>query len=398
MLPAGISISRGPGRIKLFLVMHMNSFDTFIFPNTDVFKEEYYPLLLFCSPLHFLQPVEPDPDAKNDAEKAHFFKHGFWQAHTPAPLGNNRKSFLRLIDDIRANKGQYLEQLSALNTASGATPSSADDPEQKHAVVASLLKEHGVPEKDINGKLELWQSRLILTIAEILDYEEDDLQEELAYFNEDERATLRSLPREDDSDEGHQFKEVEKFTEQLKKPHLTTIAKRFDAWLHLMHQQPLPSVNLWLASTRAAAEQILQRYTSESGRHAVPLLKLVLPATISASGKYVVEQVEAFHRATALIHRGLAGDFTRITTTVPYVPDSPDSLLPYGTDWADRWENVLYDSFPATQNGRTDITFYLLPDQPVADFFAAPDTGKKVTNTDDGAAHGLLGVLGSACS
>ncbi len=180
---------------------------------------------------------------------------------------------------------------------------------------------------------------------------------------------VRSLKKEDKSPEGYLLQEVEKFKEQLKKPHFGNIIKRFGAWLYIMQQEPLPAIRLWLASSRPVAEQILQRYKSAAGREAVPVFKLVLPATLSASGKYVVEQIEAFRQATTLIHRGLVADFTRITSTVPYMPDSADSLLPYGTDWADQWETLIYDAFPAAQNGRTNITFYLLPDKPVASLF-----------------------------
>ncbi|TKB28317.1 hypothetical protein FCL47_02150 [Desulfopila sp. IMCC35006] len=392
-----LSLGR-PDRIKLLPVMHMNSFDTLIFPDTELFQERYFPLLLFCSPLHFLQPVEPGPDAKHNEEATHFYQRDLWRAHTPAPLGVNRTQFLRLLDDIKTRREYYVDQLNGLITGAGAVPDNANRPREDHALVASLLKEHGIAGKDIEGQLELWQSRLILSIAEILEREEDDLQEETSYFNAEELEALRSLKKEDGSDAEYLLQEMEKFTNQRHKPHENNMQMRFNAWAYLMHLQPLPAVSLWLASTRTAAEQILQRYTSASGKHAVPLLKLALPAAISASGKYVVERIEAFHQATAFIHRGLAADFARITATVPYMPDSPDSLLPYGTDWADQWETMLYDSFPAAQDGRTSITFYLLPGQPVAGLLTSPYPGKKENddNRVDSAAHGLLGILGSA--
>ncbi len=375
----------------------MNSFDTLIFPDTDIFKEKYYPLLLFCSPLHFLQLVAPDPSVQTNGETAHFYQHGLWRPQVAAPLGINRSQFLRLIDDIKTHKKHYIDQLSALTTDSAAVPANTTYPKQKHDLIAALLTKHGVAAKDIEKHLELWQSRLVLGIAEILDYEEDDLQEELSYFNAEEIAVLRSLKKEDGSDAEDLLKEVGNFKGEPTKPPLDNIIKRFNAWLYLMQQEPLPVVRLWLASTRTAAEQILQRYEAVSGRHAVPILKLALPATISASGKYVVERIKTFHQATTFIHRGLAADFNRIVTTVPYEPDSPDSLLPYGTDWADRWETILYDSFPAAQDGRTSITFYLLPDQPVAGLFTPSATIKKEDDgPDDRAAHGLLAVLGPA--
>ena len=371
----------------------MNSFDTLIFPDTDVFKEEYYPLLLFCSPLHFLQPVEPDPKGQVDVEMAHFYQHGLWQPYTPVPLGNDRNHYLYLLDDIKKRKNYYLDQFSALTIDPGEASRSTAHPGQTHDLLVSILTRHGVAIQEIEANLELWRSRLILSIAEILTEEEDDLQEEISYFNEEEIAVLRSLKKED-SGEGYLLNEVEKFQKQQKKPRLSNIIKRFMAWRYLMRQKPLPAVRLWLASSRPAAEQVLERYKSASGRFAVPILKLALPATISASGRYVVDRIEKFHKSTVLIHRGLAADFARITTTVPYVTDSPESLLPYATDWADQWENMLYDSFPAAQDGRAAITFYLLPDHPIANLLAPPATNQEPASWEEKKApHGLLGVF-----
>ena len=337
------------------------------------------------------------PGASGDPEASHFYQHGLWQPHTPVALGKYRRQFLQLIEDINCRKEYYIDQLNALTIDSGATVPSAARPGQKHELVISLLTNHGIAAKDIEGQLELWQARLILCIAEILDSEEDDLQEEISYFNEEEIAVLRSLKKDAKSPEGYLLKEVEKFKKQLKKPRFGNITKRFGAWLYLMQQEPMPAVRLWLASTRTAADQVLQRYKSAGGRQAMPILKLALPATISASGKYVVERIEAFHHATTLIHRGMAADFHRIATTVPYVPDSPDSLLPYGTDWEDQWETLLYDAFPAAQDGRTDITFYLLPDHPVASLFVPPNAvQKEETGIGVQPAHGLLGILASS--
>jgi hypothetical protein len=122
------------------------------------------------------------------------------------------------------------------------------------------------------------------------------------------------------------------------------------------------------------------------------LLKLALPAQIAASGEYVVKQIEEFHLATAHIHRGLVTDFERIVRTVPYVHDAHESLLPYGTDWAEQWAGALHDFFPASSNGRNDTTFYLLPDQPIARLLSLPESpGVSPADT----AHGLLAILGS---
>jgi hypothetical protein len=69
-----------------------------------------------------------------------------------------------------------------------------------------------------------------------------------------------------------------------------------------------------------------------------------------------------------------------------------ESLLPYGTDWAEQWEGALDDFFPASNDGRNDITFYLLPDQPISRLLSLPES-PGVPHGD--AAHGLLAILGT---
>jgi hypothetical protein len=158
-----------------------------------------------------------------------------------------------------------------------------------------------------------------------------------------------------------------------------------------MKNQPLPPVKIWLASSRAGAEQVFNRYESLRKTGAIPLLKLAFPAYIDASVKYVVQQIEEFQQATTAIHQGLVADFERVAKTVPYVHDSHESLLPYGTDWAGEWEGMLDVYFPASKDGRKYITFYLLPDQPLARILSLPESGGA---SDQQAAHGLLGILG----
>jgi hypothetical protein len=370
----------------------MNSFETLFFPETDIFNEKRYPLLLFFTPLHFLQVVEHGPGSVTNSEADLFLKRGLCQVHVPAPLGDNREQFLRLICDISERKEHLVDQLSGLTIDSKPALAGSESLDFKHRIVSSLLQEYGVKYATTGTDLQIWQARLVLAIAEILDSNEEALREQLSFFNEDEIATFRSLQGATDPNEEDLFSELENIKARLEKSRLGGITKRFEAWLRLLQNQPVPPVKVWLASTRDSADQIFNKYESTGNAHAVPLLKLALPAQIVASGKYVVEQIEAFQQATIHIHRGLVADFERIVRNVPYVHDVHESLLPYGTDWADQWEGALHDFFPASSNGRNDITFYLLPEQPIARLLSLPESSG-VSPGD--AAHGLLAILGT---
>lgn len=370
----------------------MNSYETLFFPETDIFKEKRYPLLLFFTPLHFLQVVEPGPDSVTNSEADLFLKSGLCQAHVPAPLGDNRDQFLQLVNDISERKEHLVCRLRGLTTDSSPAPAGSEPLDLNHGIVSSLLQEYGVEHTTTGTDLQIWQARLVLAIAEILDSNEEALQEQLLFFNEDEIATYRSLQGATDPNEEELFSDLQNIKAQLENSRLGGITKRFDAWLLLRQNQPIPPVKVWLASTRDSADQVFNRYESTGNAHAVPLLKLALPAHIEASDKYVVKQIEKFQQVTMHIHRGLVADFERIVSTVPYVHDMQESLLPYGTDWADQWEGALHDFFPASSNGRNDITFYLLPDQQIARLLSLPESLGVVHGET---AHGLLAILGT---
>jgi hypothetical protein len=375
----------------------MNSYDTFLFPDTNIFCEKYYPLLLFCSPLHFLQLAEPGPESDTRSEAALFLESGLRRAHIPAPLGDKREPFLRLICDIKQQREQYVTELNALITDSTRAPTKAETADLKHKIGSILLQKLGVKHEISETELSLWQDRLVLAMAEILGRFEEDLQEQLSLFTKEEIAAFRSLQEVNNTTEDDFVREIMNIKTRQGEPQLGSNIKRFEAWLRLLKNRPVPRVKMWLASTRESADQVFERYHTGGivGASSVPVLKLALPAHIAASGRYVVQQIEAFQQKTTHIHQGLVADFERIVTTVPYVGDSHQSLLPYKTDWADHWEGMLDEYFPASNTGRIEITFYLLPNRPVARLLSLQESTDGMA---DQVEHGLLGILGSSKS
>ena len=366
----------------------MNFYETLFFPDTDIFNEECYPLLLFFTPLHFLQLIEQGVGVNPANESDLFLERGLCKAHTPAPLGENRQQFLRLIDDIRKRKEYYLVQLKTILTDSTTGPTE----NRKNVIISSLLQEFGI--KHQASDQSLWRARLVMAMAEILASEEealhDEFSEQVTFFNE-EITALRSLPEAKGTEEVDLLDKLESLMAELEKPRLQDSVNRTEAWLRLLKNQPPPSVKMWLAATRDSGERIFTRYELISHTSVVPVLRLPIPAYIDASGKYVIEIVEKFQKDTVAIHHGLAADFDRVVSTVPYLRDSPESLLPFGTDWAELWEGKLDKYFPASRDGRNHVTFYLLPGQPLSRLLSLPDS----PGASHEASHGLLGILGS---
>ncbi len=371
----------------------MNCFDAFLFPDTNIFYEKYYPLLLFFSPLYFLQLTEPGAESDIKNEAAPFMASDLCRAHIPAPVGDKREQFLRLIRDIKEQKGHYVDQLNTLIVDLTHAQTDVDAADLKHKIAIILLEKLGAKQDISETELDLWQDRLVLSMAEILERREKDLQKDLSLFDEEEIAAFRLLHGINDKTESDLLNEIENIKAKLTTHRLRNNIIRFKAWLRLLKNGPVPMVKVWLASTRDSADQMFKRHKAAGNGSAVPLLKLALPAHIEASAQYVVKQVKAFQQKTTRIHQGLVADFARIVTTVPYLGDCEKSLLPYKTDWADLWEGMLNEYFPASNYGRTEIIFYLLPNRPVVHLLSLPES---TDGKHDLAAHGLLALIGSS--
>lgn len=366
----------------------MISLETLLFPDTDIFRDKLYPLLLFCKPMHYLQPVEVDENNIMENENDIFMDHGLCQGHTPAPLGNDQQRFLQLVTDIKTRKDDYAAQLSALTMAAMSAPKSEKKGESGHDIVSSLLKGHNLSPALHTTDTDLWQARLVLAIAEILDREEEELYDELQLLDTREIDMLRTLQGGDVSQEEEPLAELDRIREHLTKPRAKEVKKRFAAWLRLIRVEPLAEKFLWVASSDDAADQVIHEYEKRSDMVITPLLKLPLPGKIMVSVHHLVDQLENFHHAAADIHNNIKNDLARLSKLADFTSGDLQTLLPHGTDWVEQWERLLEDHFPQSSHGRSFLTLYLLPNTSLADLFSLAGA----ENTDPSVLHAILGV------
>jgi len=370
----------------------MNSLKTFIFPDTDIFRETRYPLLLLCAPLVYLQPVEADPDRSDVADEPDLFtERGLCQAHSPAPLGVDRERFQRLIKDIRERRDDYAAQLSALTVAALSAPPTERNEESRHQIVSSLLSRHRVADGKTaeTAELERWQARLVLTIGEMLEKEEEALRADLELLNQLELDMLRSLQGEDGPEEDNPVAELEKIRTRLATPRHGALIARFKAWLKLMRAAETPQTDLWLASSRDAADHVFEALDRDGSVGPVPVLTVELPKWIAASPRYVIEQIEQFHHQAAEVLTAITADLASIRERDYPAVARPEDLLPTASGTIERWSSLLDQHFPASSHGRSSLTLYLLPGRTVPELLslatASPD--------EHSPRHGLLAVL-----
>ncbi len=366
----------------------MKSLSTLVFPDTDIFSERLYPLLLFCTPLFYLQPVERNPEASPPDEPDIFIKSGLCQAHTPAPLGQDRARFLRLIDDIAQRRDDYAAQLSSLIMASMSSEKTETARENRSQIISSLFNERSTAADSDKTAGALWQARLVLAIAELLDREEAELRQNLNLLDEQELEMYRSLHGESDQNESGSFADIERLTAGLDQARPREMQMRFKSWLALMRAAPIPAVSLWLASSQDGADQLLNEVDKHGTGQALPILKLALPDRIEASAPYVASRIQDFHRSAAEVLSKLGSDLQQMSLRELHTRASVDDLLPAASGDVSRWNELVEDHFPAGSHGRGSLYFYLLPDCPITKLLdlSAPATAKQ-------SSHGLLAVF-----
>ncbi len=377
-------------KTNLFLdIFHMNPLRAFLFPDTDICTETRYPLML-AGRLSFLQPIEADPKDSEANEPDLFIKRGLCQAHTPAPLGADRQRFRRLVDDIKYRRDDYAAQLSALTMAGLSAPRTEKSGESRLQILSSLLSEHGMGTTDRSpgNATELWQARLVLAIAEILDQEEEMLLRDLQVLDEREWEMLRSLHGDDeDTDEENPLAELERLRARLGTTRPTAFRTRFQAWLKMMQSAPAPDVDVWIAGSSDAADQIFELSEKNGAGAAPPLISLPLPRYIDASPKYVAEQIGQFHDEATALYDALSSDLQRVRNDDYHEPIDAALLLPSAGPWIDEWQTLVDKHFPAGSHGRTGLRFYVLRDTSVETVLGLHAA------THHPARHGLLAVL-----
>jgi len=326
----------------------MSTLEALYFPGTEIYSGSQFPIFLLLNKVHLLQPVEEEHTTGDTADI--FTTGGLCQAHTPVPLGENRDRFLRLIRDIRERKDDYAAQLSALTVASLSQKKSSIDDSQ-HGIIASLLGSQGVqaePEQD--DDVELWQARLVLKIAELLDREEEEVAMQMALLDDEEEGLFKTLQGELDDEEESLFDELKQLRQNISQPTSSTITNRLSAWSKLYRAEAVAPQAIWLTHLEEAGDLLLERYQETTKLAPVLLAKFELPANIGWARDEVAAEVARFHDQHAEL-------IEKISTTLGHRDGAGLKEL------SAEWSQVLEKHFPADRHGRTTLQFHTIADR-----------------------------------
>jgi hypothetical protein len=366
----------------------MNTQDSLYFPGTVIYSDSQYPIFLLFARIHILEPVEA---AENDGAAAEpadlFINNGFCQAHTPCPLGDSRGRFLHLIADIKNRRDDYAAQLSSLTMAAMSAPRPQED-DTTQTIISSLLGTQagkGEQEKEDAIRHALWQARLVLKIAEILDQEEEDIARQFSQLDDRETDLFRHLHGEEAADpeeEEDPLRELLEMRDKTSQPSSAVIKNRFRAWKQLYVAGELPEWPIWTTHMAAAADIILDLYESAQGRPAPEIGRFALPAGVGQDRQEAIEHIASFRAGNMDLLSRMAADLAAVLADKPDETAAEERFPAVGSAVCREWNETLDNHFPAGQFGRTTVTAYLLPDRSFSSLL-----GKK---TADGTAERAL--------
>lgn len=299
----------------------------------------------------------------------------------------DRDRFLHLLHDIRNRKDNYVEQLSYLSLASLSAPASRGDG-SKLTIISSLLQgmEQDADAANEQERLALWQARLVLKIAEVLDQEEEELALQLATIDDQEidlfrrlQGEMRESGDEDIAEEEDPFIELLELKQKMNQPRPGMIKNRLRAWSRLFLSGPMPNFWLWTTRRQEAADILLEQYERESGHSPIELLQIDLPARISQEGSDASGEIEKFRSGMQARLQELAEALRELVTSEIKDASDPALLLPQAEAWKEAWNTGLELSFPASHYGRTTLTLSLLPGMTFPDLLGKAHSATEMT-------------------
>ncbi len=360
----------------------MNSLNTLYFPGTDIYSIRQYPLFLLFRNIHIIKPVEDTPTDAEEQPADSFINSSFCQVHTPCPLGENRKRFLHLVNDIKTRKDDYAAQLSSLTLAAMSRGSAAVDSEQE--IINSIFAPQDLQQKGAQEEkeLKLWQARLVLKIGEVLDLEEEEIAGHLAVLKDEQDGLFKALQGEGEvvDDEENLFAELSQLTEQLGADHHGNAKKRYLAWKTLFLESSLQKNTLFVTTSPDSGDLLQESYEEESGQAALNIGAISLPAIIGWDYNEACRKALYFHDKYSDIGIEVAEQLTQLSQMDLPKEDGmqPSTIAP---ELFSSLQNSVDKEFPAETHGRIQVTLYMLPGLSGAAVLGHPRAeSQKITN------------------
>lgn len=349
-----------------------------IYPETVPSLNFLAKLLIFFDSLSYYQPTESGrTDNKEVISLA-----SLCSPYVPVPLTEDELfRFNRLLREMKTSRHDELARLFSAAVAPLATGQARDPDETSSAGIYASLQQDAEAKATIRYKERLWQARLVLKLAEILDKREAEVRQGLARISSVEQKLYAALEgdNEPESDAPADINGLDKLKHQLTDDILSTgpssllLSLRLKAWAELYladisKQQPMILVTV----NQDYGTVILEGYENMQHRTPKKLFTLPLPVFHFASN----ETAAAKYLSNRKIFRETAHNTIEFLTDYLHTAaGSAESLKP-GEDKTDLlkenlslWEKNLKRCFPVPRNIYRQLDFYCFPGNSHAELF-----------------------------
>ncbi|MEA3548383.1 MAG: hypothetical protein U9R66_12050 [Thermodesulfobacteriota bacterium] len=348
------------------------------FPDTLVTTASVSQELFIFDRIDFYQSTESESDDNLDPPADSKLCAGY----PPAPLGDDLERFRMLLSELKGHEGEfYSGVLSSLTLDYLGNR----DGEKTWELISSLQRQGktGKDKKARNREEILWQARLLLKLAEIIQREEEAMETSMASVADRQRDLFRQLKDGDinDLDEPLAVKPA-----TVSRPSGRT-GPLLKAWgqLFLADRQPY---GILTTNNAEAALTILDVEESLAGQAPKRAAKLILPSPLVMDG--FSGKREGFRSGVAGVLNDFAGLFGELSEKG--LDEETGRKLDHA---AEQWNRQMEESGLAAEQAGFFLEIYFCQNSParlLAHLCKATDISLPVS----GPKHGLIALTTSA--
>jgi hypothetical protein len=389
----------------------MTRLSALLYPETTPAVQNVAALLCFFDTVAYYLPIEQD---ERQVEPQQQLLHGgLCEGYVPAPLGSDLDRFNHLIRELQTYRSEDITRLVSFAKAEITTGQIRDHDESSAGTLLSAMhKDKDACSSELQVE-RLWQARLVLKLAEMLDEKETAVKNGLAAVTSIEKKLYGSLQGtgETDPDElaslagansgtpGNRYAQHPK-NQPLSQADLL-IPMRVKAWAELFLADRLRKPASFLATAhKDAAALLIDGCENIFQKQPEKLISLLLPVPPILEGND--EASEKFlNRRSALqseAHSCLAAIDDFLLETAGLSGTGPRIIkIPAGLDnEVKAWNAAVLSTFPGSTESSRTLDFYCFPAISMEQLFQhllhLEDQG---TPAQHGYSTGITAVLGS---
>ena len=377
-----------------------------LFPETEPSIHDMEKLLFFFNSLSYYLPAETGDEGKN---KQNSFTN-LCSGYVPAPLHEDLTRFNRLLREMENSRPDDLARLFSTAASPIATGQIRDKDEATSSSVLSALQNDNGKKAQAQNKERLWQARLILKLAEMLDRRENEVRQGLALISSAEQKNFASLEglSETDSADPAQIADREELTQLKDKidypedysmgTSSMLIPLRVKSWAELFLADSSPNRPFTLVTTSPdSGSSLLDGYENTWRKTPQILFSLSIPKFPGLkSSKSDAEQYILSRNKFRLAAREELQYFENILRETAVLQDTSSDKYPelhLLSKHVTAWEEKINLEFPVPAANFQKLDFYCFPGISSAALFQRLFHLEPLVGSEQGYTTSILAIL-----